>query len=670
MAKDNWRYGVILDAGSSGTRIHIYRWLKNRVAKEQGTTLQIHVLPELETHDRWTKKIHPGVSTFGETPKSIGPDHLAPLLDHALKEIPSDAVAETPLFLFGTAGMRLLPEYQRKTLLSEICKYVQTETAFSVSDCDQHIQVIPGETEGLYGWVAANYLLGGFDSPADHSHGKGHHTYGFLDMGGASAQIAFAPNSTEAEKHANDLKLLRLRRVDGSAEEYRVFVTTWLGFGANEARRRYVVALIDALGDEKAAELPDPCLPTGLKMTSKGKVLPIDNSAPYEAPYLIGTGKFDECMKRTSPLLDKDAPCLDEPCLMNGIHVPAIDFDVNHFIGVSEYWHTTHEVFEMAYKDKPYEFKTYQAQVKEFCEQDWATIKAGVADRTWGKKVDEQTAYEVCFKASWLINVLHEGIGVPRMGIENTSGNATNGTQDLSEAGKNKGFLDPFQAVNKIKSTEVSWTLGKMVLYASADVPSIEGSLPVGFGSNEPGVPADFQYPGAISAASSDSVEDHDTSLAGKVHDTLFHSDPKRRIPGFLLFLLIIAIAVFYLMGRDKRSKIMKRVFGAQKGRSTSLFGYSLPFVGKARHYERVLEDGNNQYEPADLELSDLEEEGSRQKTAGWDSPRTKAAPGSMTPEAMDRRGLAVRTESRERLDLVSGRSRTGSPTRPKGAWS
>jgi Golgi apyrase len=667
MAKGNWKYGVILDAGSSGTRVHIYRWLKNSVAINQGTTFQTHVLPELETHDRWTKKTHPGVSTFGETPKSIGPDHLAPLLEHALKEIPNYAVAETPLFLFGTAGMRLLPENQRRNLLNEICKYVQTKTAFSVPDCDQYIQVIPGETEGLYGWVAANYLLGGFDSPADHAHGKGHHTYGFLDMGGASAQIAFAPNSTEAEKHANDLKLLRLRRIDGSADEYRVFVTTWLGFGANEARRRYVEALVKALGNDKVAELPDPCLPVGLKMTSKGKVLPIDNSAPYEAPYLIGTGKFDECMKRTCPLLDKDAPCLDEPCLMNGTHVPAIDFDVNHFIGISEYWHTTHEVFEMAYKDKAYDFKTYQGRVKEFCEQDWTTIEAGVADETWGKKVDEQTAYEICFKASWLINVLHEGIGVPRVGIETVSGSASNETQDLLEAGKTKGFLDPFQAVNKIKSTEVSWTLGKMVLYASADVPSIEGALPVGFGSNEPGIPADFQYPGVVIAASSGNFEDHDSSLADKVHDTLFHSDPKRRIPGFLLFFVIIAIAVFYLMGREKRSRIMTKIFGGQNGRPTSLFGYNLPFVKKARHYERVLEEGNDEYEPADFELSDLEEDEFRPKTAGWDSPRRKAAPESMTPYAIDRRGLAVRTESRERLDLVSGRSRAGSPTRPRG---
>ena len=665
MAKGRWRWGVILDAGSSGTRIHIYRWLKNSVAREQGGETLLHTLPELETRGSWTKKTHPGVSTFGETPERIGPDHLAPLLKHALKEIPSDALAETPLFLLGTAGMRLLPEYQRKNLLSEICKYVQGETQFSVPDCDVHIQVIPGEVEGLYGWIAANYLLGGFDSPQENSHGKGHHTYGFLDMGGASAQIAFAPNSTEAEKHANDLKLLRLRRIDGSAEEYRVFVTTWLGFGANEARRRYVQALLDALGNDKIAELPDPCLPAGLKMTSKGKVLPLDNSAPFDGPYLIGTGKFDECMRQTNPLLDKDAPCLDEPCLMNGVHVPAIDFDVNHFIGISEYWHTTHEIFELAHKDKAYDFKTYQSRVKEFCEQDWTTIKAGVADKTWGKKVDEQTAYEVCFKASWLINVLHEGIGVPRVGIENTASGASNGTKELLDAGKKKGFLDPFQAVNNIKSTEVSWTLGKMVLYASADVPSTKDALPVGFGSNELGIPSDFQYPGGSAVhsipASSDVGEDQNASLADKVHDTLFHSDPSRRIPGFLFFFLIIAIAIFYLMGRERRSRFMTRLFGGHNGKKSSVFGINLPFVQKVQ-YERVLEEGNDVYEPADFELSDLEEDDFRPKGSGGSSHKS-----AMTSEAMDRRGLALRTESRERLDLPSGRSRGGSPTRPKG---
>src|SRR5277367_4525760 len=323
-----WRYGVILDAGSSGTRLHIYRWLDASIAREGASAKALHSLPVLETRDNWTKKTHPGVSTFGESPDLVGPDHLQPLLDHALQSIPDNAIEDTPLFLLGTAGMRLLPDAQRTALLKQICSFTRSYTSFLIPDCDLHVQVIPGETEGLYGWVAANYLLGGFDSPKEHAHGKGHHTYGFLDMGGASAQIAFAPNTTEASRHADDLKLLRLRTVDGVAAEYRVFVTTWLGFGVNEARKRYVDALVTAFANPSTIEMPDPCLHAGLTMTINGTVFDDSDNALAEQPHLLGTGRFDECLRQAYPLLKKDVPCLDKPCLLNGVHVPAIDFEI------------------------------------------------------------------------------------------------------------------------------------------------------------------------------------------------------------------------------------------------------------------------------------------------------------------------------------------------------
>lgn len=681
------RYGVVLDAGSSGTRVYIYRWASNSVARLDESLLG--ALPELETKEKWNMKVHPGVSTFGATPEAVGPDHLKPLLKHALKHIPKHAVPNTPIFLLGTAGMRLLPDQQQKDLLRGICSYIQSETDFFLPDCDVHVQIIPGETEGLYGWIAANYLLGGFNSPQDHDHGKGHHTYGFLDMGGASAQIAFAPNATEAEKHANDLTLLRLRTIDGLPEEYRVFVTTWLGFGANEARRRYVKDLEESYGIDGLLEMPDPCLPPGLKMTVDGDILS-STEEPVLKHFLFGTGKFDECLRRTFPLLEKDIPCPDEPCLIHGVHVPAIDFEVNHFIGVSEYWHTTHEVFEMAHKDKAYDFTTYQNRVKEFCEQNWSAIKQGVADKTWGKSVDEHVALEVCFKASWLINMLHDGIGIPRVGIEDMS-SSRNGTKELISAGKNKGFLDPFQAVNQIKSTEVSWTMGKMVLYASADIPPApEGGLPVGFGSNTPGIPKDFQYP---SGGKLQDVPDYhpgsqshaggSQSITDQIHDTLFKSDAPHRLPGFIFFLLILIIATFYLCGRDRRSRIYNSIFpGSPKGKTP----FSWLHRRRAGLYDSDLEDGSRRlYDATDFELenmssSDDDNAGIDADTAffksiprptsqGRQSPRSKRNAGRMTPDVMDRRGLVLRTESREHLGpqtpIAHGRpkSRTGSPT-------
>ncbi len=637
-----------------------------------------------------------GVSSFGTKPSLVGPEHLQPLLQHALDVVPKSAVEETPIFLLATAGMRLLPELQRKELLAQICSYARTQTAFLLGDCDLHIQVIPGETEGLYGWIAANFLLGGFDSPEDHDHGKGHHTYGFLDMGGASAQIAFAPNATEAERHAEDLKLLRLRTIDGESVEYKVFVTTWLGFGVHEARRRYVEALILASGTHAIKELPDPCLPRGLMVTKKGNPIASGTKeAQGEESYIIGTGRFDECLRQTYPLLDKDAPCEKQPCLLNGAHVPAIDFDVNHFVGVSEYWHTTHEIFEMAHRDKSYDINTYQKRVEEFCSQDWHIILKGISESKWGSKVDESTAVEVCFKAAWMINVLHEGIGIPRVGLEDTKGSGHNGTKEVLQHAKDKGFLDPFQAIDKIDGTEVSWTMGKMVFYAASQVTPPDGALPVGFGSNEPGIPSDFQFAGTKYPPLSSGVKDEGSTDELDWHDTLFDSGSPRRIPGFLLFLLIVCIAMFLLCGQDRKTRMYRR-FAAAFSRGPRIFKKRRHFGGKLFgggshvNYERVMGDrvGGDDVElgemDSDNDQSDSSEGSGVVRSSGWATPRLKVGffdnnsgghfdktglGGGMdlNPAAAMGNAMTRRTESRERLaagPIVGRRSRTASPTR------
>lgn len=644
-----------------------------------------------------------GISTFGENPTRVGPDHLEKLFKKASKIIPSEAVKDTPIFLLATAGMRLLPEDQRSELLDQICSYTRAHTEFQLPDCDVHIQVIPGEVEGLYGWVAANYLLGGFDSPKDHAHGKDHHTYGFLDMGGASAQIAFAPNATEADRHANDLKRLRMRTIDGTAAEYKVFTTTWLGFGVNEARKRYIEALQNASGAVDTKILQDPCLPAGLSTTTKGDVfLPGSKEVNGQTPTLNGTGNFDTCLTKTLPLLEKDHICEDDPCLLNGVHVPAIDFDVNHFVGVSEYWHTTHEIFQEEHNDKAYDFNTYQKRVNDFCSQDWNVISKGIDKHKWGKKVDEKTAIEVCFKASWLINILHEGIGIPRIGLEAVPDGSHNGTKKVLDNAKEKGYTSSFQAVNKIDDTEVSWTLGKMVLYASSQIPpTSEDALPVGFGSNTvPGIPPDFQYAGSKAtlthignSTSGDEADDH-------WHDTLFRVSSPRRIPGFLLFMLILGVALYLLLGRGRRQRIYSKISSpSRRGRGSqrSLYNGKIPFLRSTHNlgnYERVLEEGptadNFELGSMDgideVDTSDSSSSSHASKTSGWATPRSRSSvavnesrerfeslgggPGlGLSANPMERSGLIGRTDSRERIfGMPDGRrSRRASPTRSKG---
>lgn len=563
--------------------------------------------------------------------------------------------------------MRLLPKQQQTAITDSICSYLQHSTKFLLPDCALHIQVIPGESEGLYGWIAANYLLGGFD-PSRKENNHGHSTFGFLDMGGASAQIAFAPNATESEKHANDLKLLRMRNLLGQTLEYKLFVTTWLGYGVHEARRRYVENLLKA--NDGSAELPDPCLPSGLKVTQNGDViLPGSHEASGQKAPIIGTASFTECMKQTFTLLDKDAPCEDEPCLFHGIHTPAIDFDINHFVGVSEFWYTTHGVFS-SLKDQAYDFHTYQKKVDEFCSQDWAAVQSGLKAKKWGEKIDESDVVEICFKASWVINMLHNGIGVPRVGLEpidDPSSAGENGTEAMLDA--TKPYKGAFRAVNKIDNVEVSWTLGRMVMYAASEVPGETDALAVGFGSNIPGntLPDDFQPGGLVPTQRSKTKSDW--------HDKLFESASQRRVPGLVIFLIILLLAAYLLCGRDRRQAVLRRiatVFGVTrysplKSGKRAKQSWAASLFGTETSEHRAPD------EEVELGLVTDSSDSDDASPVALSSPSRKRNPGLMTfpsrGTALLDQSLSVRVESREKLvpspSNVSGsRSRNASPTR------
>ncbi|KAJ1945592.1 Golgi apyrase, partial [Linderina macrospora] len=290
-------------------------------------------LPLIErAGEEWTYKTTPGISSFADRPRMVGVEHIKPLLDYAQKHIPKRQIAHTPVYLLATAGMRLLPRSHQSLILDTACFYARENYDFLLPDCKESFQAVSGELEGLFGWVTVNYLMGGFSSQ---SQVRAQRSHGFLDMGGASAQIAFEPAKMSAQIHKHDLAEVTLRTLDGHDSSYAVFVATFLGHGTNEARRRYVEQLKDigmlASSNDGIPVVDDPCLPSGLTLpTTDGKVV------------LRGKGKFSECIKASEPLLNKTV-CPIEPCLFAGVHAPEIDFGTQQFIGVSEYWYASHD---------------------------------------------------------------------------------------------------------------------------------------------------------------------------------------------------------------------------------------------------------------------------------------------------------------------------------------
>ena len=99
--RDN--FGIIIDAGSSGSRVHIFKWNDNDILNSISEISRLKITPDFCTiaYDE------PGVAA-GES--------LHELLKHAEKSIPNEFHASTTISLKATAGMRLLKEDQIRIL--------------------------------------------------------------------------------------------------------------------------------------------------------------------------------------------------------------------------------------------------------------------------------------------------------------------------------------------------------------------------------------------------------------------------------------------------------------------------------------------------------------------------------------------------------------------------
>ena len=190
------RFAVYFDAGSSGTRVHIFAY--HSPSPHQKTYIDI-MLPDV------SKSVEPGLSHYASDPSQAG-ESLVPLLDFAYNHVPEDQWATTPVRLMATAGLRLVPELGRNSILDN-CRSTLASSRFVFRR--NWALVIPGEMEGLYAWTGANYASGALAAALEnqlrrHSDSDSELTtqvslaepyHGVLELGGASFQVTFLHNS-------------------------------------------------------------------------------------------------------------------------------------------------------------------------------------------------------------------------------------------------------------------------------------------------------------------------------------------------------------------------------------------------------------------------------------------------------------------------------------------
>ena len=283
------QYALMIDAGSTGSRIHIYKFH--------------NCGPSPDYEYEVFKQTNPGLSSYAGRPLEAA-QSLDDLLDTALSVVPQALQSCTPVAVKATAGLRLLGAAESEAILEAVRHRLHEKYPFSLQDRDG-VVIMDGKDEGVFAWITANYLLGTIrgatasDTP----------TYAVLDLGGASTQIVFKPviDSTKPEstleegEHKYDLTF--------GGKTHVLYQHSYLGYGLMRARKS-VHRLVDFMSSFQSPSadgtIANPCLAKGTR-----RVVGIDGEKPDESREVTMTGadvgSYEACNRVVQLVMAKDA---------------------------------------------------------------------------------------------------------------------------------------------------------------------------------------------------------------------------------------------------------------------------------------------------------------------------------------------------------------------------
>ncbi|XP_060795952.1 ectonucleoside triphosphate diphosphohydrolase 1 isoform X2 [Neoarius graeffei] len=398
-----YKYGIVLDAGSSHTSVYIYEW----PAEKENNTGMVHQKHSCNVKGR-------GISSYSETPQKAG-QSLKDCMDEAKKIIPTHRHRETPVYLGATAGMRLLKMENNAAsnkVLASVEKFLQTYP-FSY----QGSRIITGQEEGAFGWITVNYLSDNFR--------KTSWTVGALDLGGASTQITFvAGHELESTDNSIDFRLY--------GNDYHLYTHSFLCYGKDQALKLSLEKQIQPKLDmTDNIILEDPCFHPGYNATKSFQnvfdtpcVKKVDSSQRPQNLTHIGLGNWNKCHETIKKVFNTTY-CHYSGCSFNDIFQPPVE---GRFVAFSAYF------FVMDFLNlTTASLDDAKNKLKIYCTKPWNTLKQQHPE------VKEKYLAEYCFSGTYIVALLEEGYGF------------------TSDTWKNIEFI------KKIGNSEAGWTLGYML---------------------------------------------------------------------------------------------------------------------------------------------------------------------------------------------------------------
>ncbi|KAI3823321.1 hypothetical protein L1987_04756 [Smallanthus sonchifolius] len=278
------RYVVIFDAGSSGSRVHGFRFDQNLDLVYVGKEIQLF------------EQVWPGLSSYADNPKEAA-DSLVPLLEDAEEFVPKDMHQVTPVKVGATAGLRLLEGDASDRILQAVRDLLETSNFMTNDDW---VTVLDGSQEGSYLWMAINYLLTNLGK--DYSE-----TVGVVDLGGGSVQMAYAISEADA---ANAPELPEgedpyVKELSIKGTKYYLYVHSYLNYGLSAARAQI-------LGVAKDVE--NPCILAGYNGVYTYGGIDYKVSAPSSG------SSMDKCREQILIALKGSNPtCPYKNCTFGGV---------------------------------------------------------------------------------------------------------------------------------------------------------------------------------------------------------------------------------------------------------------------------------------------------------------------------------------------------------------
>jgi apyrase len=225
-------YKVVLDAGSTGTRIHVFHFESPKFvlgsADIRESDLSLISIPLFV-------KVDGGLSQYADNPSACRRG-LMDLMEKARNVVPKKMWKETEVILMATAGLRLLRPEQADALLDE-ARRVLGQSGFRVGTVD----TIDGKLEAKFMFTMTHFAVNSDDKKK----------MAIVDLGGGSVQLAYKTSPDFADRHPAVAKEVEtyLERSKRST----LYLHSWLGYGLVAFRLRALEML------ESGA--PHPCVP-------------------------------------------------------------------------------------------------------------------------------------------------------------------------------------------------------------------------------------------------------------------------------------------------------------------------------------------------------------------------------------------------------------------------